>query len=654
MPRAATLATKCLHIGDSVDLISQRPSRLAAYVAATALVGAASLGTSHPASAAVAPATANPTASTGYATTSISIGNNGSTAVAVDPALHRVYTGNNNSTVSIIDAVSRAVIGSVSLPSQPADVAVDTATHTVYALLGPTFQSSQVKWSAVAIDPTTLQIVKTYALNGSFTRMAIASAQHFLVLTGGFGSSAAALVNTISSTQGFQGATNQATGVAFDPTDRRIWVSNGTTAGTISTFTIADPTQTVVHANVGTSPQGIAVDPTNDAAYVANTSSVSVIDGHTNAVSATIPVNATPTAIAVDPSTHFVFVADGAGNQIVAIDGTTNTVTTSVPLTSSPRDIAVDPSTHSVWVVSTTGNTVTVLDPIVTRFAGADRFATAAAISADAFSNNQADAVVLARADNYPDALVGAPLAAAKNAPLLFTSGVTLPAITKAEIQRVLATGKTVYLLGGAAAIPNQIVAQLTALGYSPIRIAGADRFATAVAVADVLGDPTTVLLASGSGFADALAAGPAAAHVHGVILLTGNPMPSETVAYLAAHVGKVYGIGGPAAAVDWFATPIVGPDRFATAVLVAQQFFSAPTHVGVASGATFPDALAAGAFMARIDGPLLLTTPTALSAYPLTYISSETPITSANIFGGAAALSAAVQAQAGAAIQLH
>ena len=639
----------------NVSLIAapSRRFRLAAYTAAAALVAGAAVGAAQPATAVLAPA-ANPTASSGYATTSISIGASGANSVAVDPALHRVYTGNNNSTVSIIDAVSRAVIGSVSLPSQPADVAVDTATHTVYALLGPTFLSSQVKWSAVAIDPTTLQIVKTYALNGSFTRMAIASAQHFLVLTGGFGSSAAALVNTISSTQGFQGATNQATGVAFDPTDRRIWVSNGTTAGTISTFTIADPTQTVVHANVGTSPQGIAVDPTNDAAYVANTSSVSVIDGHTNAVSATIPVNATPTGIAVDPSTHFIFVADGAGNQVVAIDGTTNTVATSVPLTSSPHGIAVDTSTHSVWIVSTTGNAVTVLDPIVTRLAGADRFATAAAISADAFSNNQADAVVLARADNYPDALVGAPLAAAKNAPLLFTSGVTLPAITKAEIQRVLAAGKPVYLLGGAAAIPNQIVAQLTALGYSPIRIAGADRFATAVAVADALGDPTTVLLASGAGFADALAAGPAAAHVHGAILLTGNPMPSATSTYLGAHLGKVYGIGGPAAAADWFATPIVGSDRFATAVMVAQQFFSTPTHVGIASGATFPDALAAGAFMARADGPLLLTTPTALTANPSTYISSETPLTSADIFGGTAALSASVQTQASTALQLH
>ena len=130
--------------------------------------------------------------------------------------------------------------------------------------------------------------------------------------------------------------------------------------------------------------------------------------------------------------------------------------------------------------------------------------------------------------------------------------------------------------------------------------------------------------------------------------------MPSETTAYLAAHPGKVYGIGGPAAAADSPATPVVGPDRFATAVLVAQQFFIAPTHVGVASGATFPDALAAGAFMARTDGPLLLTTPTALAANPSTYISSETPITTADLFGGTAALSAAVQTQASTALQLH
>ena len=63
----------------------------------------------------------------------------------------------------------------------------------------------------------------------------------------------------------------------------------------------------------------------------------------------------------------------------------------------------------------------------VTRLAGTDRIATAVAVSQNSFPTGNAGAVVLARADDYPDALVGGPLAAAKNAPLLLTEGSTLP-----------------------------------------------------------------------------------------------------------------------------------------------------------------------------------------------------------------------------------
>jgi putative cell wall-binding protein len=226
-----------------------------------------------------------------------------------------------------------------------------------------------------------------------------------------------------------------------------------------------------------------------------------------------------------------------------------------------------------------------------------------------------------------------------------------LLAVTETEIRRVLAPGKAVYLLGGPSAIPNQIVAQLTALGYSPIRIEGGDRFATAIAVADALGDPRTIFLASGSDFADALTAGPAATKAGGAILLTSpGGVEAETATYLSAHATTVLAIGGPAAAADPIAIPIFGADRFATGVAVAQQFFAAATNAGIASGGTFPDALAAGAYMAATGGPLLLTQPTGLSASVSSYLgATDTTITSAYIFGGSAAVSPAVQSAASA-----
>ena len=283
----------------------------------------------------------------------------------------------------------------------------------------------------------------------------------------------------------------------------------------------------------------------------------------------------------------------------------------------------------------------------MTRVAGTDRIATAVAVSQDSFPAGNAGAVVLARGDDYPDALVGGPLAAAKNAPLLLTEGSTLPAATASEIKRVLPAGGTVYVLGGTSAVPATVASQLTSLGYSVVRYSGADRYATAVAVAKALGTPATVLLATGTNFPDALAAGPAAAHVHGAILLTnGSTVPTETAAYLAgAHT--TYAIGGPAAAAVPSATAIVGTDRYATAAAVATKFFPSSTVVGVATGAGFPDALAGGAQLALIGAPLLLSSQTSVPTSTSTYLNADHgALTNVYVYGGTEVLGTSIVGQ--------
>jgi putative cell wall-binding protein len=296
----------------------------------------------------------------------------------------------------------------------------------------------------------------------------------------------------------------------------------------------------------------------------------------------------------------------------------------------------------------------TVTNTVVFRLAGADRFGTAIAVSSLQFPvAGSAAAVVLARADEYPDALVGSALAAARGAPLLFTSGSVLNAATQSEIQRVLPAGRTVYLLGGTSAIPASVATTLASLGYVVTRYAGADRYGTALAVANALGNPTTVLLATGTDFPDALAAGPAAAHVAGVVLLTaGTSLPPSVAAYLTAHPGKVYAIGGPAAAADTSATVLLGSDRYATAEAVAAAFFPSPATVGVASGVTFADALAGGALLAHSAGPLLLSDPSVLSATTSTYLTAVKPtVTAAFMLGGPAAIADAVGTEVGTAL---
>jgi probable HAF family extracellular repeat protein len=282
----------------------------------------------------------------------------------------------------------------------------------------------------------------------------------------------------------------------------------------------------------------------------------------------------------------------------------------------------------------------------VSRLAGSDRISTAVAVSHTSFPTGGAGAVVLARADDYPDALVGAPLAAAKNAPLLLTDGSTLAAATSTEIARALTAGGTVYILGGVGAIPAAVATQLTGAGYHVVRYAGADRFATAVAVAGALANPGTVLLASGENYPDALAAGPAAAHVHGAVLLTdGNVMPAATKSYLAKTT-TVYAIGGPAATADPAATAVFGADRYETAAAVATKFFTAPAVAGIATGLSFPDALSGGAQLALLGGPLLLASQGSVPFATADYIGQTRTITDVRVYGGTAVLGDSVVTQ--------
>jgi len=287
----------------------------------------------------------------------------------------------------------------------------------------------------------------------------------------------------------------------------------------------------------------------------------------------------------------------------------------------------------------------------VVRLAGTDRVATADVVSQSTWgdvgqSGTHASSAVIARCDAFSDALAAVPLAAAKGGPLLLTTPASLDPRTLAEIERILPLGATVYLVGGNAALSPQIAAALTRAGYVPERLAGLDRFATATAVAGALGNPGTVFEADGEDFADALAAGPAAAALHGAVLLTdGTTQSTSTAAYLSRHHPVAYAIGGPAAAADRAAHAVVGSDRFDTAARVAQAFFPAPPRIGIATGFDYPDALAAGAQLAQAGGPLLLVAADPpVPAPTLRYLGDHRSAT-ATLYGGLAAVPSAVAA---------
>jgi putative cell wall-binding protein len=275
------------------------------------------------------------------------------------------------------------------------------------------------------------------------------------------------------------------------------------------------------------------------------------------------------------------------------------------------------------------------------RLGGVDRVATAVAISQRGFADAQAATVVVARSDQFADALGGGALAIYGHGPLLLTPTDTLDPRTRDEIRRALHPNGKVYLLGGETALSAGVEAAVRAEGFTTTRLAGADRYETAVAIAREMHSPGKVLLATGRNFPDGLVASAAAGQIGAAVLLTeDNRMPAATSAYLSAtQASQVWAVGDQAAAAAPSASAIRGVDRYETAVMVANTFWGTreqPGQIGVATGENFPDALAGAALVVVPDGgPLLLTRRTELPQSARRYIIDHcSPIKGAWVYG--------------------
>lgn len=256
----------------------------------------------------------------------------------------------------------------------------------------------------------------------------------------------------------------------------------------------------------------------------------------------------------------------------------------------------------------------------VTRLAGASDADTGAAVSRFLYpGSGSARSVVLGRNDVFADALAGGPLASADGGPLLLTDPGSLAAPVLAEIRRVLPAGGPVHLLGGPGALAPAVEQSLRAAGYTTDRLAGSDRFATAVAIARSLGwSGGPAFLASGFSFPDALVAGPAAAQLRAPILLTdpGTLSQATASAIAATPSSPITVVGGTAVVSDAVAAAagakqrVGGADRYETSTLMAGQYFPSATQVTFAGGSSWQDALVGAPASARLGAPTLLVAP--------------------------------------------
>jgi putative cell wall-binding protein len=256
----------------------------------------------------------------------------------------------------------------------------------------------------------------------------------------------------------------------------------------------------------------------------------------------------------------------------------------------------------------------------VERLAGRDRYATAAAVVRE-FAPG-APVAYVASGLAFPDALAGAAAAGAQASPVLLTTPRSVPAATAQALAYL--KPKKIVVLGGTASISDAVLKALrSSTGVAVTRIGGANRYVTAAKVSAAV-NPAGVAVAyvaSGSSFPDALAGAALAGSQKAPVLLTsGRSLPAETVTELKRlRPARIVVLGGEGVVSSAIATRLkaltagsvtrlAGDDRYETAATIAAAMPGARS-VYVASGLSFPDALAGAALAAKQGVPVLLVT---------------------------------------------
>lgn len=271
---------------------------------------------------------------------------------------------------------------------------------------------------------------------------------------------------------------------------------------------------------------------------------------------------------------------------------------------------------YADWIFQSTQS------PNTTRTSGPDRYITAAKLSAS-FAPG-VPITYLVTGEQFPDAVTAAAAAGGAGGPVLLTRRDGLPDATRNELTRL--APQRLVVVGGQSAITDSVAqAASQAAGVTAVRLSGSNRYETAAAISSDArpSGSGTVFVTVGSAFPDAVASGPVAGGPDGgPVLLTERatltPATRDELIRLAPTRVVILGGGSavapavesaisssvPAATIQ----RVSGADRYATAAALSTASFDPGVPVVyLATGRSFPDALATGPVAVANGAPVLL-----------------------------------------------
>jgi YVTN family beta-propeller protein len=295
-----------------------------------------------------------------------------------------VYVVNlGSNSVSVIDGSTNRVVSNVTVGCRPVGVTYDSSNKLVYVTSfelcgGEIFPGpcegcgpgAILGGSVSIINASVENAIKKIAFGAYPSGVTSDSSGMVYVAIGEYGKISVidSSTNSVVSTISVAGPG----GMVFDSSNGRLYVQSGA-SNAPGRVAVIDPSTRLVVANITVGAeylgqsvtQPLAFDSSNKDVYVVNSlsDSVSVIDGSTNAVTATIPVGSYPSAIAFDSVNGMLYVCNTNSNTVSVVDGSTNSVVSTVAVGAAPDGIAFDSKNKLVYVANDVSGTVSIISP---------------------------------------------------------------------------------------------------------------------------------------------------------------------------------------------------------------------------------------------------------------------------------------------------
>lgn len=639
----------------------------------------------------------------GQVTATITVGQDPS-AVAVDPITNTLYVANSrDNTVSVIDGASGLVLGTVAVPDQPRKLAVNPVTNNVYVTHpsghdGITVLSEPAAPSIITTDLPDgnagwlyqNSVTATGAARPTFTVSAgsLPPGLELLPESGliyGTPSSAGQSTFTITATNE-TGSDSRSFTISIGPPVEYPYLTTQSLSEAVlqtpysSTLIAEGNPAPTFEVTSGKLPDGLVLNPiTGEISGVPTTLGDFTFGIQVENLGGTgyAEVQLSVLSAFTEAPEPTITGAAKVGNVLVANSGTWGPAPVNLTYQWTRGGVQIVGATSSSYAL-TPADLASAMSVAVTGvkpgyFLESKSSAATAPVTAGSLNSAIPTITGLVKVGEVVNAETGtwSPDGASFNYAWL-ADGAPIPGATSPSYQLAAADlGKRISVkITGTLAGYNTMseVSETTgAVANGTIktsRLAGSDRYETAVKISQKWPSATRVYIANGLDYPDALSAGPAAAHFNAPLLLTDPAsIPDVVITELKRlkpnEIVIVGGTGVVNSAVEFALKSlpfnpkvhrVSGANRYETSRALATDTWGSGSlgAAYLATGTDFPDALSAGPAGANFDGPVVLVQGAAKSIDPSTHqLLTKLGVDRVELAGGNEVISLGIETQA-------